>query len=199
MGQASSLSAQQSKNSPSLPGQKSPSILGNPHVASSSSSSGAKTQMQQQSQQQLPKTMQQAQLFFSNPYTQSQSPHSTSTSSTTSGPTGYYMQRRRPDQHQQAPGGALVTSSTGVLSLCPSVTLAGTNTNDPAKAIAAATCNVKGGGLPSQFAAQPTGTLLPAGFSYVHPIPATTVQVKPAEQKQPAGNDNLHPWQPEKK
>ncbi|KAL0457224.1 UNVERIFIED_CONTAM: hypothetical protein Slati_1061600 [Sesamum latifolium] len=153
--------------------------------------------MQQQSQQQLPKTMQQAQLFFSNPYTQSQSPHSTSTSSTTSGPTGYYMQRRRPDQHQQAPG-SIVTASTGVLSLCPPVTLSGTNTNDPAKAIAAATCNVKGGGLPSQFAAQPTGTLLPAGFSYVHPIPAT-VQVKPAEQKQPAGNDNLHPWQPEKK
>ncbi|KAK6117260.1 hypothetical protein DH2020_049025 [Rehmannia glutinosa] len=180
MGQASSFSAQPPKNSPSmLPSQKSPSILGNPHIASSSSTSGAKTQMQQQSQ---PKTMQQAQLFFSNPYTQSQPPHSTSTTSSTTA--GYYMTQRRPDQHQRAPG-APVTSSSGVLSL-------GTHTNDPATAIAAATCNVKGGILSSQgmlqgspFASQSTGPLLPAGFSYVHPVPAG-VQVKPVEQKQPA-------------
>ncbi|KAG8370187.1 hypothetical protein BUALT_Bualt14G0091100 [Buddleja alternifolia] len=184
--QASSFSAQQQpKNSPSIHSQKSPSILGNPHIASSSSG-GAKPQMQQQQ----PKTMQQqqqAQLFFSNPYTQAQSPHSTSTSSTNSGPGGYYMQqRRRPEQHQQSPG-APATSSTGVLSLS-------TSTNDPAKAIAAATCNVKGGGgltsqtiiHASQFAAQSGGTLFPAGFPYVHPVPAA-VQVKPAEQKQPAG------------
>lgn len=110
------------------------------------------------------------------------------------------MARRQSDQRQQSPG-APVTSGGG-LSLCPSVTLSGTNTNDPATAIAAATANVKGGGLASQgiihasqFAAQP---VLPAGFSYAHPVSAA-VQVKPAEQKQPAGNDNLHPWQPEKK
>jgi hypothetical protein len=55
---------------------------------------------------------------------------------------------------------------------------------------------MKGGGLPSQglihaqfAAAHPAGKphqILPAGFSYVHPVP-TVVQVKPAEKKQPAG------------
>ncbi|KAL2463932.1 Protein TIME FOR COFFEE [Forsythia ovata] len=206
-GQASSLSTQSAKNLQAVPSQKSPSILGNPH-AISSSNSGTKAQMQQQSQQQqLPKNMQQTQLFFSHPYSQAQSPHSTSVSSTASGNSGYYMQRRRPQQHQQPtqhPPGALATSSTAMLSLCQPVTLASTSTNDPAKAIAAATSNVKGGGLPAQglihaaqFAAQSSGNLLP-GFSYVHTVPAA-VAVKPAEQKQPAGNDNLHPWQPEKK
>lgn len=179
MSQASSFSPQPPKNSPSGPTQKSPSILG--------TNNGSKNQMQQQqSQQQIPKAMQQPQMFFSqHPY-----PQPGSTGSTTSGPSGYYMTRRRPEQHQQGPGGP-VTSSGG-LSLCP-VTLGSTNTNDPATAIAAATANVKGGGLPSQglihasqFAAQSGGTLLPAGFSYLHPIPAG-VQVKPAEQKQPAG------------
>ncbi|XP_042065076.1 protein TIME FOR COFFEE-like isoform X2 [Salvia splendens] len=203
--QAPSLSAQPTKNAPSGPNQKSPSILGNLHVASASSgsiqksSSGSiqKSQMQQQSQQQMPKTMQQ-QLFFSNPYAQSQSPHSSSKSSTTPGVSGYYMPRRQTDQHQQSLS-APVTSAGG-LSL-----LGGANTNDPATAIAAATANAKGGGLPSQgiihapqFTAQAAGNLLPAGFSYAHPVPAA-VQVKPTEQKQPAGNDNLNPWQPEKK
>ncbi|PIN00912.1 hypothetical protein CDL12_26583 [Handroanthus impetiginosus] len=195
-GQSPSLPTQQQKNSSSIPSQKSQSILGNPHVASSSGS-GAKppmqqqSQLQQQQQQQLPKTMQHAQFFFSNPYSQAQSPHSISTSSSTSGPSGFYMQRRRPDQQQQQPAG-LSTSSTGVLSLCPPVTLASTSTNDPTKAIAAVTSNAKGGGLPSQgiihaaqFAAQSGGNLMPAGFSYVHPA-TTAVQVKPAEQKQPA-------------
>ncbi|KAG8373059.1 hypothetical protein BUALT_Bualt12G0131400 [Buddleja alternifolia] len=151
--QASSLSGQQPKNSSS--------ILGHP----SSYSNGAKTQMQ------LQKNMQQAQLFFSNPYSQAQSPHSNSTSSPSSGPNGYFMQRRRLDQ--------------------PPTTLANMGTNDPAKAIAAATCNVKGveqssqAGIihAAQFAAAQSGAaLLPAGLSYVHPV-----QVKPVEQKQPAG------------
>lgn len=101
------------------------------------------------------------------------------------------MPRRQTDQHQQSPG-APVTSA-GSLSLCTPVTLGGANTNDPATAIAAATANAKGGGLPSQgiinapqFASQAAGNLLPAGFSYAHPVPAA-VQVKPTEQKQPAG------------
>lgn len=98
------------------------------------------------------------------------------------------MPRRQTEQHQQPPG-APVTSAGG-LSLCPPVTA---NMNDPATALAAATANVKGGGLPSQgiirvpqFAAQAAGTLLPAGFPYTNPVPAA-VQVKPTEQKQPAG------------
>jgi hypothetical protein len=83
-----------------------------------------------------------------------------------------------------------------MLPLCHPVTLANTSTTDPAKAVAAASNNMKGGGLPpqglihAQFAAvQPSGKphqILPAGFHYVHPVP-TAVQVKPAEQKQPAG------------
>lgn len=198
MGQNSSLSAQQQlKNSPSIPNQKSPSILGQPHAASSSSS-GAKhpqqkqsqPQQQQQQQQPPPMTMQQAQLFFSNPYSQAQSAHLTSTSSTTSSPGGFYMQRRRTDQQQQPaqqPSVVPPAPSTGILTMCPSATLTSSSTtiNDPAKAIAAATANVKGGGLPSQGIIN-AGTLLPASFSYPHPVPAA-VQVKPAEQKQPAG------------
>ncbi|KAL6497789.1 hypothetical protein OROHE_026939 [Orobanche hederae] len=171
MGNASSFSAQPPKNGPSIPSQKSPSILGNPH--------GVKTQMQQQSQT---KTMQQAQLFFSNPYSQSQS-HSVSTSSAMVGPNGYYMPQRRSDQQQQTQAGTLGSPNS----------VSSTNTNDPATAIAAATCNVKGGALQSQgfihaspFGGQSTGMMLPAGFSYVHPVPAG-VQVKPADQKQPAG------------
>lgn len=193
MGQNSSSSAQQLKNSPSIPNQKSPSILGQPN-ATSSSSSGAKHPQQKQSQplqqQPQPMTMQQAQLFFSNPYSQAQSAHLTSTSSTTSSPGGFYMQRRRADQQQQPaqqPSVVPPAPATGILTMCPSATLTSSSTtmNDPAKAIAAATANVKGGGLPSQGIIN-AGTLLPASFSYPHPFPAA-VQVKPAEQKQPAG------------
>ena len=156
--------------------------------------------------------MQQAQLFFSSPYVQAQPPHSSGTSSAGQATGGYYLQqRRRPDQPgQQLPGSSAASSSSGMLTLCP-VTLGGGTTSDPAKAIAAAAAanNMKGGVLPSQgilhaaqYTTQTSGSqhqLLPAGFSYVHPVP-TAVQVKPAEQKQPAGNDNLHAcWQPEKK
>lgn len=222
--QASTLSSQQAKNSPSISSNKSspaggrnvPSILGNPHIASSSNA-GTKTQQQQQQQlqQQFSKqTLQQAQatqLFF-NPYLQAQPPHSTSlNASAASG--GYYLQRRCSEQLQQQsqqPQGSSVSSSTGMLSLCTPITASNTSTTDPAKAVAAAAAsNMKGGGLSTQsilhaaqFAAQSSGNphqLLPAGFSYVHGVPAA-VQVKPAEQKQPAGNDNLHAcWQPEKK
>lgn len=199
-GQASSLSTQQAKSS-SIPGQKSspvggrnvPSILGNPHITSST---GQKPQMQSQQQQQLPKNIQQAQLFFSNPYVQAQSSHSTNTNAAAAAASaGYYIQRRRPDQQQQPQGSS--AASTGMLTLSP-VSLASAVTSDPAKAIAAATVaasNMKGGLPPqsilhtAQFATQSTGNqhqLLPAGFPYVHPVPAA-VQVKPAEQKQPAG------------
>lgn len=80
-----------------------------------------------------------------------------------------------------------------MLTLCPPVTLASASTSDPARAIAAS--NMKGGGLPSQgihaaqyAAAQSPGNphSLMHSFPYVHAVP-TAVQVKPAEQKQPAG------------
>lgn len=205
--QASSLQAQV-KNPSSVPTRKSspvgtgnaPSILGNSQVTSSSS--GGTKHQQQLPKQQLP----QQQLFFSNhhhhppPFMQMQAPHSTnSPSSTMSGPNAYYHQRRPPDQQSKSQQlqGSGATSSSGMLSLCTSVTLANASTCDPVKAVAAS--NLKGGGgLPSQnilhaaqfTVAQSSGSphqLVPAGFSYIHPVPST-VQVKPAEQKQPAGN-----------
>lgn len=80
--------------------------------------------------------------------------------------------------------------------LCP-VSMSNATTTDPAKAVAAAAAaaaanSMKGGGLSSQglmhaqfAAAQSSGKthLLPASFPYVH-----AVQVKPAEQKQPAAD-----------
>uniref|UniRef100_A0A803N0Z6 Time for coffee n=1 Tax=Chenopodium quinoa TaxID=63459 RepID=A0A803N0Z6_CHEQI len=171
--QGATFSSQQGKNSqsPSLSSQK-PSILGSPHIMSSSSN---KPQMQQSQQQpQLSKqSIQQAQLFFSNAYMQA----SVNTSAA--------MANRPP------------TSSSGMLSLCTPASLANTSTSDPAKAVAAAAfANNMKGGLPSQgmyhaaqFAAQSAGgahQLMPAGFPYVHAV-STAVQVKPSEQKQPAG------------
>lgn len=83
-----------------------------------------------------------------------------------------------------------------MLSLSPPVTLSNTTTSDPAKAIAAATSNMKGGGVPQMMHGSQYGgaqsvnaghQMLPGGFpQYVHNAPAA-VQVKPAEQKQPAG------------
>ncbi|XP_031272100.1 protein TIME FOR COFFEE [Pistacia vera] len=198
-GQASSLSSQQAKNSPSMPSRKSspvPSILGNPNITSSGT--GVKPQMsqQQQQQQQIPKhAIQQAQMLFSNAYMQAQPQHVASTTSSASAASGFFTVRHHRDQ-QQLPGSS-GTSSTGMLSLCPPVTHSNTNTSDPAKAVAAAT-NMKGGGaLASQgfihaanFAnAQASGKphqSFPPGFPYVHAV-STAVQVKPAEQKQPAG------------
>ncbi|KAL4386270.1 hypothetical protein GQ457_09G018970 [Hibiscus cannabinus] len=83
-GQASSLSSQQTKNSPSVPSQMSspvggrsvPSVLGNPHL-SSSSNTGTKPQVVLQQQHQHQKhAMHPAQLFFSNAYMQAQAQHS---------------------------------------------------------------------------------------------------------------------------
>ncbi|KAJ6897568.1 protein TIME FORFFEE [Populus alba x Populus x berolinensis] len=147
-GQSSTLSSQQSKNSASVPVQKSspvggrniPSILGHPH-STSSSNSGTKPQM---SHQQPLSKQQQAQIMYTN-YMQAQAQHAAS--STTPVGSGVYLQRHRSDQQQQQSQGTSATSSTGMLSLCPPVTLAFTSSTDPAKAAAN---NMKGGGLPSQ-------------------------------------------------
>ncbi|KAB2009448.1 hypothetical protein ES319_D10G167400v1 [Gossypium barbadense] len=196
--QASSLSSQQTKNSPSVPSQISspvggrsvPSVLGNPHL-SSSSSMGTKPQsvLHQQQQQQQKHALHPAQLFFSNAYIQAQAQHSP----TTTAASGFFLQRHRNEQQQALPPGS--STSTSVLSLCSPVTPANTGTTDPAKAVVAAAGNMKGGGIASQglihaaqFAATQTSgkpyQLVP-GFPYVHAVPAA-VQVKPAEQKQPA-------------
>ncbi|PPR92419.1 hypothetical protein GOBAR_AA28258 [Gossypium barbadense] len=198
-GQASGLSSQQAKNSPTVPSQKSspiggsnvPSVLGNPHI-SSSSNMGAKPQVALQHQQHQKHALHQGQLFFPNAYMQAQAQHSPSSTTPATTASAYYVQR----QQQTLPLGSSATSSTSMLSLCSPVTLANSGTTDPAKAVAAAVAsNMKGGlasqGLinPAQFATpQSTGKshqLVP-GFPCVHAVPSA-VQVKPAEQKQPAG------------
>lgn len=215
-GQASSLSSQQPNNSPtgvsgnnnkSSPagGRNISSILGNPQHLNSSPTAALKPPLQQQqpSQQQMPKQAlhQTTQLFFNN-FVQAQAPPSTNTTSTASAASGYYIQRRRPEKQQQQQGSS-AASSTGMLPLCP-VTLTGTTTTDPAKAVAAAAAaaaaasNTKGSGLQAQgllhmaqFAASHSSGnshhIMPAGgFSYVQSIPSA-VQLKAAEDKQPAG------------
>ncbi|XP_017610760.1 protein TIME FOR COFFEE-like isoform X2 [Gossypium arboreum] len=198
-GQASGLSSQQAKNSPTVPSQKSspiggsnvPSVLGNPHI-SSSSNMGAKPQVALPHQQHQKHALHQGQLFFPNAYMQAQAQHSPSSTTPATTASAYYVQR----QQQTLPLGSSTTSSTSMLSLCSPVTLANSGTTDPAKAVAAAVAsNMKGGlasqGLinPAQFASpQSTGKshqLVP-GFPCVHAVPSA-VQVKPAEQKQPAG------------
>ncbi|CDY10637.1 BnaA05g17250D [Brassica napus] len=137
-----------------------PSVLGNP-----TTSSGSKSQQQQLSKHGL---QQQAQLFFSNPYMQSQHQQQQQIAISPSG--GYFIQR-----HQQQPGSAAAAGAT-------SVTLSGY----PAKAIAAAAAaanNVKGGGGMGKTQQHQLG---PPGFTYVHAVPSA-VQVKPADQKQQAG------------
>jgi hypothetical protein len=201
-GQASTLSSQQgnNKNSPIVPPRKSspagPTILGNPHATSSSLGPANKSQSPQQ-QQQFPKhMMQQAQLLFSNPaYMQAQAQSANAASSAVS---AYYLQRHRRDQQQMPDsmaGSSTVTSSSGMLSLCPP-TFANTSTMDPAKATVVAG-NMKGAGLPSNAAAHFTSAaqqssgkqhqLVPNSFTYAHAVPPAAVQVKPTEQKQPAG------------
>ncbi|KAL6971465.1 hypothetical protein U1Q18_031142 [Sarracenia purpurea var. burkii] len=179
-------SSHHSKNSPTVtPRKSSPvggrnvtSMLGNPHVTSSSSN-GTKPQVQQ------------PQLFFNPAYLQAQTAHSSGGPNSTN---GYYLHRRRTENHQQPQGSSSTSSST----------------SDAKAAAAMAASNMKGGGLlpshgillPAQFTTRSPGNshqLVPAGFSYVQPVP-TAVPVKPAEQKQPAGNDNLHAcWQPPEK
>ncbi|WCJ23728.1 time for coffee [Euphorbia peplus] len=206
VGQSSAtLSSQQAKNSPSVSAQKSspvggrtiPSILGHPHNTTSSSNSAVKSQLQQQQQQhlqqqqQLAKHSMQQQQYYGG-YMQAQVQHAANSAHASAAASGFYLQRHRSDQQQQQQQhqqGQIMTSS-GML-LCPSVSL---GTNDPAKAAAAAASNMKGGNITSQglihaqFAAaqQSSGKphMVPAAFPYVT-MPAA-VQVKPAEQKQPA-------------
>ncbi|RDX65532.1 Protein TIME FOR COFFEE, partial [Mucuna pruriens] len=175
--QSSSLSSQQVKNSSAVPARKSspvggrnvPSILNVPSSNTGSKSQLPQQQQKQQQQQQISKQqgLPQAQLFFSNPYVHSQSNSSTSTSV---GPGGYYLQRRGPEPMQR-PG------SSGNSS-------AGNNNGKGSSALP-----TQGLLHPAQYAAMPPSgshhQFGPAGFSYVHPVPS--VQVKPAEQKQPAG------------
>ncbi|XP_057734920.1 protein TIME FOR COFFEE isoform X1 [Arachis stenosperma] len=182
--QTSSLSSQQAKNSSAVPARKSspvggrnvPSILSGPQLPPSSTSSGSKSQLpqqQQKQQQQLPKqTMPQAQLFFSNPYMHSQvSQSGSSPSATSAAASGYYIQRRGPEQMQR-PGSSGNSSNGAAVNNSKGSTIPGQGLMHPA-----------------QFAAMP-----PSGnhhqfvpnFPYVHPVP-TAVQVKPSDQKQPAG------------
>ncbi|KAL5701864.1 hypothetical protein ACHQM5_027155 [Ranunculus cassubicifolius] len=220
VGSTPSLSSQQqAKNSSSGPSRKSspvggrnvPSNLGNSHVSpapcSTTKSNQAlhhQTHMQQQQQQQThmqqqqshiqqqhKQAMQQQQLFFSSTYMQAQSPQSTSSASNTTGTPNisYYQQRRQQPGEQQQ--GSSHTASSGMLSLSPSLTLAGSSTSDPTKAVAAATANMKGGLPPpgllqaAQFATQSGGhQFMSSSFPYLHAVPG--VQVKPADQKQPA-------------
>ncbi|WVY98861.1 hypothetical protein V8G54_031012 [Vigna mungo] len=179
--QSSSLSSQQAKNT-AVPARKSspvggrnvPSILNVPQLTPSSST-GSKSQLpqQQKQQQQISKqVLPQAQLYFSNPYVHSQSNSSTST---TTVPSNYYLPRRGPEQMQRS----------------------GSSGNSPAAN------NVKGSsalptqGLlhPAQFAAMPPSgshpQFVPTGYSYAHVHSVPSVQVKPAEQKQPAGERKL--------
>ncbi|KAH1190961.1 Protein TIME FOR COFFEE [Glycine max] len=189
--QSSSLSSQQAKNSSAVPARKSspvgsrnvPSILNVPQLTPPSST-GSKSQLpqqQQKQQQQIPKqALPQAQLFFSNPYMH---PQSNSSTSTTTVPSGYYLQHQHHHQQHQQRRGPEQMQRPGSSGTSPAVN------------------NVKGSsalptqGLlhPAQVAAmQPSGShpqFVPTGFSYasyhVHSVPS--VQVKPAEQKQPAG------------
>ncbi|GLT78490.1 hypothetical protein SLA2020_500230 [Shorea laevis] len=199
-GQSSTLSSQQAKNSPSVHIQKSSPvggrnvspILGNPQITSSLSTGGTKPQVAQQQQQKH--AFPQTQVFFSSPYMQAQAQqHSATTSPSAPAATAFYLQRNQNEQ-QQLPGSS-TASSTQMFSLRP-VALSSGNTADPAKAAAGGGGNMKGGGLPSQglihaaqFAAvQSSGKphqLVSAAYPYVNAVPAA-VQVKPAEQKQPA-------------
>ncbi|KAE9606452.1 hypothetical protein Lalb_Chr09g0319791 [Lupinus albus] len=175
------LASQQTKNTQAGPSSKSgrnmPSILSGPQLTNSST--GTKPQLpQQQQQQQISKqAVPHAQLFMSNPYyIHSQVSQSNSPTSTTSAANGYYLQRRGHDQMQTQ----MQRQSSS-----------GTNSNG------AAGSNTKGSGLPTpglphpaQFASMSQAGnhhpfVVPAGFPYVHAVPAA-VQVKPAEQKQPA-------------
>ncbi|KHN02705.1 Protein TIME FOR COFFEE [Glycine soja] len=182
--QSSSLSSQQAKNSSAVPARKSspvgsrnvPSILNVPQLTPSSST-GSKSQLpqKQQPQQQIPKqALQQAQLLFSSPYVH---PQSNSTTSTTTVPSGYYLQhqQRRGPEQMQRPGSSPAVNNVKGSSALPTQGLL----------------------HPAQVAAmQPSGShpqFVPTGFSYasyhVHSVPS--VQVKPAEQKQPAVQDGV--------
>ncbi|KAE9612808.1 hypothetical protein Lal_00027364 [Lupinus albus] len=172
-----SLASQQAKNSQTGPSGKSgrnmPSILNGPQLTSST---GTKLQFPQQQQQQISKQLSHTQLLMSNPYyVHSQVSQSNSSTPTTSAASGYYIQRRGGGHDQMQRQGSSGTNSNGT-----------------------AASNTKGSGLPSsvlphpaQFATMSQAGnhhqfVVPAGFPYVHAVPAT-IQVKQAEKKQPAG------------
>ncbi|XP_076927100.1 protein TIME FOR COFFEE-like isoform X2 [Bidens hawaiensis] len=172
-GQASSLSSsQQAKNSP-VPQRSSPSILGNPN---NSNSTKSQQQLQKQALQQQQQKVQ-AMMMYNHPYMQAQAQAQVQQQHAANSLALYRMQQ----QQQQSSS----SSSTATLSLCPPVTNASAATSDPAKAIAAATGMMNH----PQYNGPPPS--MPAGFpQYVHNAPvaaaAAAVQVKPAEQKQPA-------------
>ncbi|XP_071717458.1 protein TIME FOR COFFEE-like [Rutidosis leptorrhynchoides] len=177
--QASSLSSSQAKNSPVGTQRSSSSILG---YEKSQQPPHQQQQTLQQQQQQA-----QAHMFFTHPYMQVQQSQSQFQAQQRSGSPNmtaeYHLARKQqsslePQNHQ---------TSTAMMSLSPHVTSANTATSDPAKAIAAATSNLKGVGVGlashgAQYGAGPH--LVPASFPQYAPV---SVQAKPTEQKQPAG------------
>ncbi|KAJ0581099.1 putative protein time for coffee [Helianthus annuus] len=201
--QGSSLSSSQpAKNSPVVVTQRSsPGILGNPN-----SSNSTKSQQQLQQKQTLHQQKVQAMMMYGQPYMQVQQQAQAqaqqhAASSMSQAQMMMYTHpirlQQQQQQQQQQQSSSQQSSSTAMLSLCPPVTHASTTTSDPAKAIAAATSMMNH----PQYGAAAAQSSMPAGFpQYVHNSPAAAaVQVKPAEQKQPAGNDNLRVSQPEKK
>ncbi|XP_058192996.1 protein TIME FOR COFFEE isoform X2 [Rhododendron vialii] len=167
--QPSALSSQPPKNSASVGSRNVSSVLSNSHVTNSHvtsfSNTSAKPQMQQQQQQMLISHFMQTQAANQQPF---------------------YLQRRIFEQSK--PVSSATSSSTGMLSLCSPTTGSNASTSD-AKAVAASATsavasNLKGGASPSQGILH---SAVPPGFAYVHAVPSTG-QVKPAEQKQPAGN-----------
>ncbi|XP_057546212.1 protein TIME FOR COFFEE isoform X3 [Amaranthus tricolor] len=202
--QGSTLPSQSGRNSqsPSMSTQK-PSIFGNLQIMLNSTS-GGKSHLQPSQQRALSmQSIQQTQLYFNNPFVQA----SASTSAAMAGG-GYHPQKHRQDgqqQHQQgskSQASVPITPSSAMMSSCALVSQANTSTSDPAKAVSTTTAAAAAAGANSmkdgvssqgifhaaQFASQPAGapSLLPAGFPYVHAV-STAVQVKSAEQKQPAG------------
>ncbi|KAL6971470.1 hypothetical protein U1Q18_031147 [Sarracenia purpurea var. burkii] len=177
--QPSTLSSHQSKNSTPVPSRKSSPVggrnvtpmLGNPHVTSSSNN-GMKLQMQQQ-QQQLTKqqSVQQSQQLFFTP-----AYLQAQTAHSSGGPISSASATSGYYLHRRRNEQHQQSQQPQGGSCSTSST-----TSDAKAAAVVAASNVK-------------------GFSYVQNVP-TAVHVKPAEQKQPAGNDNLHAcWQqPEKK
>ncbi|KAI3975771.1 hypothetical protein MKX01_023197, partial [Papaver californicum] len=184
-----------------------PSILGGGNPSSHSANG---TNLTKQQQQFIQKQMlqQQAQFSFSNPYIQAQNPQPSSSATGTT-QSNYHQRGQQPEQQQQQqqkqqhqqPNSSASTTSTGMLTMCSSLSLAGGSSTDPTKSGSGSAGNNSRQHQAAQFAAAAPNShpFMPTTFPYVHGMPA--IQVKSAaEQKQPAGNDNLHAsWQPEKK
>ncbi|CAA7395420.1 unnamed protein product [Spirodela intermedia] len=202
-----------SKSSGTGHGRKasSPSILGQPHMATSPSSI-MKSQQQPQSPLQQQQNLQKQQpfpppqIFFANSYLPAQSSHSNSAAAGGAAP-GYHQRAPTSEQQQQQNQPPLSSASGGTLSLCPpSLTLAGSaaTTSDPPKATATAAAagpnSMKGLASPSilqaaHFASGSPQTLISAaGFPYFHGM--SSVSVKPAEQKPAAVPDAATPSRP---